>query len=233
MGMFLRRGPAPKLGTPIGSFDVGSTIKLNVNGTPWEFLIVHQGLPSDLYDASCDGTWFLMKDIYEERLWNDTNSNVYETSAIDTWLNGDFLGLLDSNVQSAIKQVKIPYRSDGGENGTDQSGANGLLAKVFLLSGYELGWTTSDNTSFPVDGAKLAYFENGTGTSANNKRIAKRDGSAATWFLRSPLTTNSYRVCAVRASGSYYRHNAPSSFGIRPAFILPSDFRVTEEMLVA
>ena len=66
MGMFLRRGYARR-GTPISDLPVGNAIKLNVGGNPLEFLIVHQGLPGDSYDESCDGAWLLMKDIYENR----------------------------------------------------------------------------------------------------------------------------------------------------------------------
>ena len=167
---------------------VGSTVKLKVNGTAKEFIVVHQGKPSSLYDDSCNGTWLLMKDIYENRVWQSGNINKYESSDIHTYLNNTFLNLFESNIRDAIKQVKIPYRKNGGSGGTDQSGANGLSAKIFLLSGYEVGWTTSDYSYFPVDGAKLSYFESGTGTSANNKRIANLNGSAAAWWLRSPST---------------------------------------------
>ena len=165
---------------------VGSTVKLKVNGTAKEFIVVHQGKPSSLYDDSCNGTWLLMKDIYENRVWQSGNINKYESSDIHTYLNNTFLNLFESNIRDAIKQVKIPYRKNGGSGGTDQSGANGLSAKIFLLSGYEVGFTTSDNSYFPVDGAKLSYFESGTGSSALNKRIAYLNGSAAHWWLRSP-----------------------------------------------
>lgn len=43
---------------------VGSTVKLTVNGKAREFIVVHQGKPSSVYDESCNGTWLLMKDIY-------------------------------------------------------------------------------------------------------------------------------------------------------------------------
>lgn len=233
MGMFLRRGPAPKMGTPIGSLDVGATVKLNVSSTPWEFLVVHQGLPSSLYDANCDGTWLLMKDIYEQRQWHSSDVNKLESSTIHSYLNSTFLNLFDSNIKDAIKQVKIPYRKNGGSGGTNQSGANGLSCKIFLLSGYEVGWTSSDNQYFPQDGAKLSYFESGTGTSANNKRIAKLNGSAAYWWLRSPVTGRTGGVWLVRSNGGYYDGSASSSYGIRPALILPSDFILSEEMLAA
>ena len=195
--------------------------------------IVHQGKPSSLYDDSCNGTWLLMKDIYENRVWQSGNINKYESSDIHTYLNNTFLNLFESNIRDAIKQVKIPYRKNGGSGGTDQSGANGLSAKIFLLSGYEVGWTTSDYSYFPVDGAKLSYFESGTGTSANNKRIANLNGSAAYWWLRSPNTGSTYSVWRVNAGGGYYYNDASSSYGIRPALILPSTLLVSDDGTVS
>ena len=216
---------APSTGILASTLPVGSTVKLMENGTAVEYLVVNQGIPenSSLYDASCDGTWLLRKYIPSERQWNTSNVNKYESSAINTWLNGEFFNALGSAEQAAIKQVKIPYRKDGGSGGLNQSGANGLLCKIFLLSGYEVGFTTNDNSYFPVDGAKLSYFESGSGTSANNKRIANFNGSAALWWLRSPLTNGALSVWGVYSSGSYYNSNASNSRGIRPALILPSN----------
>ena len=212
---------------------VGSTVKLKVNGTAKEFIVVHQGKPSSLYDDSCNGTWLLMKDIYENRVWQSGNINKYESSDIHTYLNNTFLNLFESNIRDAIKQVKIPYRKNGGSGGTDQSGANGLSAKIFLLSGYEVGWTTSDYSYFPVDGAKLSYFESGTGTSANNKRIANLNGSAAYWWLRSPRTGSTYYVWCVLSDGLCGNYYASNSYGIRPALILPSTLLVSDDGTVS
>lgn len=232
MGMFLRRGPAPHR-TRMSDLGIGQMIKLNLNGTPWEWLVVHQGLPSSIYDASCDGTWLLMNDIYEKRVWDSGNINKYESSDIHAYLNNTFLNLFDSNIKDTIKQVKIPYRKNGGSGGTDQSGANGLSAKIFLLSGYEVGWTTRDNQEFPQDGAKLSYFESGTGTAAQNKRIANLNGSATYWWLRSPRTDKTNSVWGVRSGGDAGSKIASYSNGIRPAIILPSDMLVTDDMLAA
>lgn len=141
--------------------------------------------------------------------------------------------MFDSNIQKAIKQVKIPYRKNGGSGGTNQSGANGLLCKIFLLSVYEVGWTSSVNQYFPQDGAKLSYFESGTGTSANNKRIAKLNGSAANQWLRSPNTGNSSVVWYVRTNGDYNYNNASILSDIRPALILPSTLVVDENGVIS
>ena len=212
---------------------VGSTVKLKVNGTAKEFIVVHQGKPSSLYDDSCNGTWLLMKDIYENRVWQSGNINKYESSDIHTYLNNTFLNLFDSNIKDAIKQVKIPYRKNGGSGGTDQSGANGLSAKIFLLSGYEVGWTTSDYSYFPADGAKLSYFESGTGTSANNKRIANLNGSAASWWLRSPSTDSTSYVWGVGTDGGCGNGSASYSRGVRPALVLPSTLLVSDDGTVS
>lgn len=42
-------------------------MRLNEKGTPVDYLVVNQGIPEDspLYDASCEGTWLLRKDISE------------------------------------------------------------------------------------------------------------------------------------------------------------------------
>ena len=51
----------------LSSKAIGSTIKLKVNGSARNFIVVHQGKPSSVYDDSCNGTWLLMQDIYENR----------------------------------------------------------------------------------------------------------------------------------------------------------------------
>lgn len=208
----------------LGTKAVGSIVKLKVNGTAKEFIVVHQGKPSSLYDESCNGTWLLMKDIYENRQWHSSATNFLEFSTIHSYLNSTFLNLFDSDIRDAIKQVKIPYRKNGGSGGSDQSGANGLLCKIFLLSGYEVGWTTSDNQYFPVDGAKLSYFEPGAGSSALYKRVANLDGSAFFWWLRSPYAGGN--VWRVSPNGHYDSSNASYANGIRPALVLPQDMEV-------
>ena len=219
----------PSAWTKLSALDVGQSVFTNVGGVKKEFLVVHQGLPSSLYDSSCDGTWLLMKDIYENRQWLSWDDNNLENSAIHSYLNNTFLNLFDSNIRDAIKQVKIPYRKKGGSGGTDQSGANGLSAKIFFLSGLEVGLTTSDSWYFPQDGAKLSYFESGTGTSANNKRIAKQNGKAGIWWLRSPNAQYTDYVWVVISNGYYSYSVASNPQGVRPAFILRSDALVDDE----
>ena len=202
MVFFATRGLLGPSGTNAGDIDVGTEVILNESGQPVNYLIVNQGRPSALYDASCEGTWLLRKDIAENRQWHSSNSNSYKASTINAYLNGDWLDRYDPAVAEAIVQAKIPYVNGTG-NSPVASGANGLSVKAFLLGGYEVGFTTSDNQYFPNDGAKLSYFKSGTGSSAKNKRIANLNGSATYWWLRSPYTDDSDRVWYVYSSGYY------------------------------
>ena len=214
----------------LGTKAVGSIVKIKVNGAAKDFIIVHQGLPSSAYDASCNGTWLLMKDIYTTSTFSN-NNNSYKDSSIHSYLNGTFFNLIDGDIRNAIKQVKIPYQNGTGSGGSLATGSNGLSTKVFLLSGYEVGWTTSDNGYFPKDGAKLDYF--GSGSGGNSKRVAYNGSSAAEWWLRSPYTNGSNGVWTVRSDGSYYFHWYNNTYGVRPAFILPSTLVVSDDGTVS
>lgn len=215
-------------GTSAGDIDVGATVKINENGQAVEHIVVHQGLPSDIYDASCEGTWCLRKDIAENRVWDSGSSNVLETSDIQAYLNGDWTNRYDPDIAEAIKQVKIPYRQNGGSGGTDRNGANGLSCKIFLLSVREVGFTNNESSYFPNDGAKLDYFISGNTSSAQQRRVANLNGSATDWWLRSPLTNGPYGVWLVVSDGDYNGWVANSSCGVRPALILPFSFKFKE-----
>ena len=218
--MMPRRGGSKSI--MIGSLNIGDSLYLPENQIWTEYLVVHQGRPSALYDTSCDGTWLLRKDILENRQWHSSNTNDYANSTIHSYLNSTFLSQLGSNIQAAIKQVKIPY-VNGTANSAVASGANGLSAKVFLLSGYEAGFTTSVNQYFPVDGAKLSYFISGNDASAQAKRIANLNGKSTRWWLRSPNTSSSINAWHVNSTG---RYDCSHSYGVRPALILPSTLTV-------
>ena len=235
MGRVTVAGGNPGMKAPVtevlaSSLAVGSTVKLMEGGTAVEYLVVNQGIPSNssLYDASCDGTWLLRKDIHSRRPW-ENNNNIYETSAINTWLNGDFFNSLGSVEQATIKQVKIPYKSHGGNQlGRVETGDNGLSCRIFLLCGYEVGFTTKDNSGFPVDGACLSYFDNAT----QSKRIAYMNGTATTWWLRSPKIGNNSYVWQANSNGIEDTGLTANPYGVRPALILPKTALFDDTTLV-
>ena len=197
---------------------VGSIVKIKVNGAAKDFIIVHQGLPSSAYDASCNGVWVVMKDIYTTSTFGNNNS--YKDSSIHSYLNSTFYNLIDSQIRAVIKQVKIPYTNSGV-----QSGANGLSTKVFLLSGTEVGF--SGVSYMNTEGAKLSYFDSAS------KRVAYNGSSAAGWWLRSPYTNVSRSVWSVESDGSGGHWGCSSAYGGRPAFVLPSSLVVSDDGTVS
>lgn len=209
---------------------VGSTVSLKVNGVAKNFIVVHQGKPSTVYDDSCDGTWLLMEDLYESRAWHSSNVNDYANSTIHSYLNSTFLGLFDADIQAQIKQVKLPYRAGSGYGTTVTSGANGLSAKIFLLSSTEVAFSHSYMPS--GEGAVLSYFNGCAANAADTKRIAYLNGSATFWWLRSPYCYSSHGstfALYVYTNGNWSDSYCSSSFGIRPALVLPSSLLVSDD----
>lgn len=215
----------------LSSKAIGSTIKLKVNGSAKDFIVVHQGKPSSVYDDSCNGTWLLMKDIYESRQWHSSNTNDYANSTIHSYLNSTFLNLFESNIKNAIKQVKLPYRKGSGTSTTVTSGSNGLSAKIFLLSATETSFSFSSMPS--GEGTELAYFKGCADNSSDSKRVAYLNGSATVWWLRSPYCGDFRNALYVSSSGGWYYGVCSSSCGVRPALILPSTLLVSDDGTVS
>ena len=215
----------------LSSKAIGSTIKLKVNGSAKDFIVVHQGKPSSVYDDSCNGTWLLMKGIYENRQWHSSNTNDYANSTIHSYLNSMFLNLFESNIKNAIKQVKLPYRKGSGTSTTVTSGSNGLSAKIFLLSATETSFSFSSMPS--GEGAELAYFKGCADNSSDSKRVAYLNGSAASWWLRSPYCGLFGSALYVSSNGGWSGGSCSISYGIRPALILPSTLLVSDDGTVS
>lgn len=222
-------------GATVGNLAVGSSVYLNINEiaptaavVPTEFIVIHQGLPdATLYDTSCDGTWLLMKNIYLKT--NVGTSLNYGTDAtVEYALNTGLLGKFDANIQAAIKQVKIPYVNGVAYDSPIASKGNGLSTKLFFLGGYEVGFTTSTDSQFPIDGACLDYF-NGT-AATDTKRIAYYNGTATKWWLRSIRGGSAYWTVSVDGGRSYDMFLY--SCGYRPALILPKELAYDENFNV-
>lgn len=234
MGKVLMSGIVPKLSVPtnvvpLGDVAVGSSVFLNVGGEPREFLVVHRGLPSSMYNSSCDGIWLLMKDVYTYGYWYaDSSHNQYNYSTVHSWLNNTFLNSLDSEVKNIVKSVSIPYSAGTkGDGGIQQ-----LSTKAFLLSAYEVGFTwdnVSNSSHLPKDGDCLSYFSGAT----NAKRVAYlKNGNAATWWNRTNSRYYSSNAWYVTTAGSYGDQSIRTTGGYRPALILPYDAIVNNDGLI-
>ena len=203
----------------------GDIVTLKVSGSPRNFIVVQQGRPaSGNYDTSFDNvTLLLMQDIYDQRQWANS-VNDYANSSIHSWLNNEasgFLSLLDADIRAVIPTVKVPYRP--GDTGADVSGgANGLACKAFLLSMPEVGLS---NSYSPSEGDTLTYFTSGS----NARRIAKYNGSPASWWTRSPFISRPNYTWNVGSDGAADYSTVIYTYGCRPALPLPSNLYVSDD----
>ena len=152
----------------LGNVPIGTVLHLQESGVYQDYIVVHQGLPSSLYDASCNGTWLTRKNISSNVTWG-TNNYFYPQSELKTYMD-EWVEVYESSMLPYIHEAKIPYY-----DGWIFSGSNGLPATVFPLSASEIG------DSRIQDGAVLSYF---SGSSAQRNRIFNYNGSPSDWFTR-------------------------------------------------
>lgn len=221
----------------LGSKGVGSSVYLDENGAPVEFVVAHQGSPSSAYSGFDRGTVLVRKGAHSSRIWGEDNGERYynypNDCEIHTWLNSTYLNTLDADIRAAVKQVKIPYVSevDYGGAGSVNQGSNGLSCKAFLLSLAEIGFSMADIEygGVPDEGTDLSWF--------SSSGDAARNMNGQDWWLRTPVPASSGQyACYCTDGGSYpwmsQGYNAGDttrSHYIRPALVLPNDLFVLDD----
>lgn len=118
----------------------------------------------------------------------------------------------------------------------DGSGSETVQDKVFLLSMAEVGLGSENGIS---EGSKLAMFSDNnsrrampTAQAVSNSEYTNSSLSASQywyWWLRSPSSSNAYRVRCVYSDGSLDSSRAYNGVGgVRPALNLSSDILVSD-----
>lgn len=210
---------------PAGELEVGSPVYANVDGVRTEFLVVHQGNPNtSIYDASCDGTWLLMKNIYGTHVYMDAQGVNFNSSNIRSYLNDEFIYLLDDQIVDSIVTAVIPYSIVRSYSyATIKTGSSGSQARIFLLSGTELRLSNLEGVP-SKEGAELSYFSSCNRDGADSKRVAYLNGAASTWWTRSVGELTGTRATTfVTKDGSADQRSGSTPYGVRPAFILASN----------
>lgn len=217
----------------IGNVPVGTILHLKENGVYQDYLVVHQGLPSSMYDSSCNGTWVVRNSVSDMVQWSSSGSTKLASSNAMQWLKDTMLSRYDSDIQSVIKSVKIPYAT-GGSSSSVNSGSNGYECKLFVLSAQEVGWNIAlYGNSLPADGAKLSYFSYGDNDSANEKRRFLNQTSSIYIWLRTPQSLGIVEgdlavIYNIPTGGNLIIWGAKKSSNIQPAMVFPPDLLVDD-----
>ena len=212
MGIFLRRS---MIGLSLlGSYAEGTLVKINEDGATVDFYVAKHD-----YESALNGTGrtlLVRKDCYDKRVFDNSN-NAYADSALDSWLNATYMQLLDASIQTAIGTTKFYYTP-----GNDNTTVTTLQRAVFQLSLTELG--------------KSASYANTEGSAlpiASTLQIAYLDGSAISQWTRTPRTSGNTYAYFLRSNGGTNSNSSNAvSYGSRPAFTLPSNTLVGDDMLI-
>ena len=202
--------------TTLGNLAVGSTVKIAVGGTDYTWLVVHQGLPGSMYDASCNGTWLLLEDLYTVMQFGSVN--LFINASILNYLNTTFYEAVDERIRSLIKVATIPYIA---ENNTYIVSSGDLRAWVFLLSMAEVGFVGGSGTRMPIEGAKLSYFN-------GHSREAYFNGESTAWWSRTPFALYEGNVWGINEHGDSKFFTRSGYAGVRPCMILQQDVLVDD-----
>ena len=125
------------------------------------------------------------------------------------------LAALPADLRAVMKSCTKYTDNKGG--GNTASNVSSTTDYLFLLSEYEVFATHQYcNDAEPNYQAQYDYFKAGNSKVANKHSAT---GTAAVWWLRSPLYSNNY-FCAVSSSGSLDFHSATGAYGVVPGFVV-------------
>ncbi len=195
------------------NIELGYTVYLKENDTYVPYLV----LTSDYNEHAL----LLRKELLEENhVFHEDGygyASYYKDSAIDRFLNEEFVQLLEPEIQEAIveSEIIITAKESIGKAGEE---TELIERKVFLLSYAELGFTLFGATL--KEGEALSYFQN------PKNRIGYKKDIATGWLLRSPAVHYFNMASGINKEGGYGGANAEKAYGVRPAFCLSDALEV-------
>ena len=196
---------------------VGDQVTLALNGTDYAFDII--GFNHDtLTTAAAYGTntatgkagiTFQMHDLFATTYAmnsSNPNSGGWKSSAMRTSTMATMKGYLPSTWQSIIK----PVNKVSGTGGGSSSGTETVSDNCFLLAEIEI--FGSQKYSVSGEGTQYAYYK------AGNSNVKNKDGSAKSWWERSPQSGDSYCFCMAGSHGVASRDYSAYSYGVAFGF---------------
>lgn len=140
----------------------------------------------------------------------NTNSGGWKSCVMRTSNMVTYLSQLPDTWQTITKEVN-KLTSVGSQSSAIQT----TVDKLFLLSESE---TFSLLTySFSGEGTEYSWYKL---NAKQSDRIKKKNGSATTWWLRSPYKTDDESFCGVSATGYAQGINATGTYGVSFAFCI-------------
>ena len=194
-------------GTIPETWAVGNHKTMMINGASYQVDII--GKDHDTYASGGKAPLtFQLHDYYADKKAmnsSNTNSGGWTSCAMRSTHLPAILSQMPAEVQSGIREVN-KLTSAGSQSSTINTTAD----KLFLLSEVEIFGSTSYSAA--GEGTQYDYYKVG------NSKVKKQNGSAASWWERSPRANNSTSVCMVSSRGSADASIAGRDRGVAFAF---------------
>lgn len=198
-------------GTVPSTWVVGNQKTMTIDGT--DYIVDIIGKNHDTYTAG--GTaplTFQLHDCYNTTYAMRTgvfnNSGGYDSTNMHTTYLPAIKFLMPDEVKSAIKAVD-KKSGIGDSNATD---IETVSCDLFLLSEVEITGSASYTT--PGEGSQYDYYKNG----GNDVRKKYINGTATSWWLRSPDRSSSSDYCYIYTFPIVGSNGVASQYGVSFAF---------------
>lgn len=194
-------------GSVPSSWVAGNSKTMTINGASYQVDII--GKNHDTYASGGKAPLtFQLHDCYGETKnmnSSNTNSGGWTSCAMRSTHLPAILALMPTEVQNGIREVN-KLTSAGNQSSTINTTAD----KLFLLSEVEIFGSTTYSAA--GEGMQYDYYK------AGNSKVKKWSGSAASWWERSPLASNSAGFCLVDSGGSASIDGASIAYGVAFGF---------------
>lgn len=186
---------------------VGNSKTMTINGASYQIDII--GKNHDTYTAGGKAPLtFQLHDCYADTKQmnsSNTNSGGWTSCAMRQTHLPAILALMPTEVQNGIREVN-KLTSAGKQSSTINTTAD----KLFLLSEIEIFGSVRYSKS--GEGTQYDYYK------AGNSKVKNRNGSAASWWERSPFAGISTGFCMVNSYGNADIDNASNAYGVAFGF---------------
>ena len=193
-------------GNAASAWSVGAKKTIKLNGVSYTAQIIGFNHDTKTAGGKAGITFQLVDCLNTKYQMNSSKTNVggWKSSSMRSSMS-EFLGQLDEDLQSVIKPVN-KLVSIGKNTSTIET----VSDKLFLLSEVEIFGSTM--YSFAGEGSQYDWYK------AGNTKVKKVNGSANSWWERSPHRGNTTAFCTVISDGDAANNFANNSYGVSFGF---------------
>ena len=196
-----------RLGMAQQFFKVGDSKTVNIGGTNYEVQIIGFNHDDKVSGGKAAYSFQLVDCLNQTQQMNTGNTNT------GGWNGSAMRGRMStykSQLPAALRNVIKTVKKKSGTGGGSSSGTQQTNDDLFLLSEIEIFGTTT--YSVAGEGTQYEWYK------AGNSRIKKVNGSADSWWERSPFSGGTATFCRVGSSGDADAGTADSSSGVSFGF---------------